>query len=235
VLVDIDPATYTLNPGLVEAVLTEQTRAILPVHLYGNPADMDAILAVARRHHLYVIEDCAQAHGAGYRGQKVGTLGDVAAFSFYPTKNLGAMGDGGAVVTGSAEVAERLRLLRQYGWRQRYVSDAPGYNSRLDELQAAILRVKLRHLETDNAARRQVAAQYQQWLADLPLLLPQTQAAGKHVYHLFVVQSRQRDALRAYLQEQGIGTAVHYPVPVHRQPAYHRLTRSGWCLANDDK
>jgi dTDP-4-amino-4,6-dideoxygalactose transaminase len=150
-------------------------------------------------------------------------LGHVAAFSFYPTKNLGAMGDGGAVVTGSTEVAERLRLLRQYGWRDRYVSDAPGYNSRLDELQAAILRVKLRHLETGNAARRQVAGQYRQWLADLPLLLPHAQAAGEHVYHLFVIQLRQRDALRAYLQEQGIGTAVHYPVPVHRQPAYYRL------------
>jgi dTDP-4-amino-4,6-dideoxygalactose transaminase len=160
VLVDVEPATYTLDPNRLEQAITPQTRAIIPVHLYGQPAEMAPILEIARHHQLRVIEDCAQAHGAIYQGRPVGSWGDVAAFSFYPTKNLGALGDGGAIVTAEADLAQRLRLLRQYGWRERYISEIAGFNSRLDELQAAILRVKLQHLAAGNEARRELAAQY---------------------------------------------------------------------------
>lgn len=222
-LVDVDPLTLTLDPALLVAAITPRTRAIVPVHLYGCPADMDAILATARNHALLVIEDCAQAHGARYRGRMVGTMGDVAAFSFYPTKNLGAMGDGGAVATNRPDVAERLRLLRQYGWRERYISDVPGYNSRLDELQAAVLRVRLRHLDEENEARRRVAAVYDAALRDLPLQRPHARPEDRHVYHLYAIRAQHRDDLQDYLAARDIGTAVHYPVPVHLQPAYHRL------------
>jgi dTDP-4-amino-4,6-dideoxygalactose transaminase len=239
VLIDIDPATYTLDPAGLAAAITSRTRAIVPVHLYGRPVDMDAILAVVRDHGLLVIEDCAQAHGATYGGRKVGTLGDAAAFSFYPTKNLGALGDGGAVVTNRPEVAERLRLLRQYGWRERYVSDVPGWNSRLDELQAAILRVRLRHLDEENAARRRLAGWYDEALVVMVDHRPQTTdheeaTHFKHAYHLYVIDvgrpssvvrrlSISRDALRDHLAAHGIGTGIHYPVPVHLQPGYAHL------------
>ncbi len=221
--VDIDPVTFTLDPTLLEAAITPRTKAVVPVHLYGGPADMDAILSIARQHGLLVIEDCAQAHGARYRGRMVGTMGDAAAFSFYPTKNLGAIGDGGAVATDRPDVAERLRLLRQYGWRERYISDIPGHNSRLDELQAAILRVRLGHLDEENDTRRRLAAIYDEALRDLPLERPRPRPDDHHVYHLYAVRAGQRDALQAHLTERGIGTAVHYPAPVHLQPAYHRL------------
>jgi dTDP-4-amino-4,6-dideoxygalactose transaminase len=223
VFVDVEPQTYTLDPSLLEAALTPRTRAIVPVHLYGQPADMRPILEFARRHGLVVIEDCAQAHGATYNGQRIGTLGDAAAFSFYPTKNLGAIGDGGAVVTNRSDLAERLSLLRQYGWRERYVSEIAGYNSRLDELQAAILRVRLGHLNAQNQTRQQLAQQYFDSLCDLPLTLPQARENAKHVFHLFVVETEYRDALREHLQARGIATGIHYPVPVHLQPAYQRL------------
>jgi dTDP-4-amino-4,6-dideoxygalactose transaminase len=223
VFVDIDPVTYTMDVSQVEAAITSRTKAVMPVHLYGRPAEMDTLLALARQHNLFVIEDCAQAHGARYKGKRVGMLGDAAAFSFYPTKNLGAVGDGGAVVTNNPAVADRLKMLRQYGWQQRYISDIAGYNSRLDELQAALLRVKLRHLDSFNADRRHLAERYLQQLAQLPLILPTAEPDCEPVFHLFVIQTEQRDGLRTYLAEQGIGTAVHYPVPVHRQPAYHRL------------
>ena len=222
-LVDINPTTYTLDPAQLAAAIRPRTRAIVPVHLYGAPADMDAVLAVARAHALPVVEDCAQAHGARYRGQMVGTLGDAAAFSFYPTKNLGALGDGGAVATNRPEVAERLRLLRQYGWRERYVSDVAGTNSRLDELQAAILRVRLRHLDAENAVRRWLAARYDAALAGLPIARPAARPDDGPVYHLYVIRAAARDALAEHLRARGIGTAVHYPVPVHRQPAYAHL------------
>lgn len=222
-LVDIEPGTLTMDPEKLRAAITPRTKAIVPVHLYGGPADMDAILAVAREHGLLVIEDCAQAHGARYRGRMVGTMGDAAAFSFYPTKNLGAVGDGGAVATSRPEVAERLRLLRQYGWRERYISDMPGYNSRLDELQAAVLRVRLRHLDEENEARRRAAAVYDTMLQGLPLELPVARPDDRHVYHLYAIRSERRDALQTFLATRGIGTAIHYPVPVHLQPAYHRL------------
>lgn len=222
-LVDIDPDTLTIDPACIEAAVTVKTKAILPVHLYGCPADMDAILDVARRHGLRVIEDCAQAHGAAYKGRMVGTMGDAAAFSFYPTKNLAAMGDGGAVATRHAAVAELLALLRQYGWRERYISEIPGYNSRLDELQAAILAVRLRHLDEENDARRRLADVYDEMLDGLPLSLPVARPDDRHVFHLYAIRTEQRDALMAHLRDRGIATAVHYPVPVHQQPAYARL------------
>ena len=225
VLVDIDPVRYTLDPDQLEAAITPHTRAVIPVHLYGCPADLDPILATARRHDLYVVEDCAQAHGAEYRGQPVGSWGHIAAFSFYPTKNLGACGDGGMVVTNDPELAERARLLRQYGWRERYISSLKGLNSRLDELQAAILRVKLRHLKDWNEKRRQLVRLYDERLAGSGVVTPCEPEDTMHVYHLYVVRHPRRDELRAFLRERDIGSLVHYPVPVHLQPAYRDLGR----------
>ncbi len=228
VLVDIDPATFTMDPQRLEDALQRVTAggegarrgAVIPVHLYGHPADMVAILEIARRYDLWVIEDCAQAHGAAIAGRKTGAFGDMAAFSFYPTKNLGALGDGGAVVTNDAELAERARLLREYGWRERYVSALPGLNSRLDTLQAAILRVKLRHLDAENERRRAAARLYTELLQESDLRLPIERPGMRHVYHQYVVRSSRRAAFQARLHERGIGTLIHYPVPVHRQPAY---------------
>ncbi len=223
VLVDIAPMTFTIDPARLESSISPRTRAILPVHLYGHPSDMEPILAIARQHGLAVIEDCAQAHGAYYRGRPVGGWGDAAAFSFYPTKNLGAVGDGGVVVANQADVAERLRLLRQYGWASRYISQVKGSNSRLDELQAAILRVKLRYLAGWNEQRRELAAHYTTLLKDTDLVLPRAVGDVTHVYHQYVIRVKERDALLAYLRERGIGAQVHYPVPVHLQPAYADL------------
>jgi dTDP-4-amino-4,6-dideoxygalactose transaminase len=221
IVIDIDPITYTIDPRLVEAAITPCTKAIVPVHLYGGTADLDPILDLARRYGLKVIEDCAQAHGAWYHGQRVGSWGDVACFSFYPTKNLGAIGDGGFIATHNTAIYERLNLLRQYGWRERYISEIAGWNSRLDELQAAILRVKLRHLDADNALRRQLASIYNESLFDLEgLTLPREAPDTEHVYHLYVIRHRQRDALMQFLRERGIGTSIQYPVPIHIQPAY---------------
>ncbi len=224
VFVDIDPRTYTIDPRRIEDAITPKTKAIVPVHLYGQPADLDAISAIAKRHGIPLVEDCAQAHGARWRGQRVGSFGDIAAFSFYPTKNLGAIGDGGIVVTSNKELASRARLLREYGWAERYVSHIEGWNSRLDELQAAILRVKLAHLDEDNARRRALAKRYDEALRDTRLTLPAAHASAEHVYHLYVVSTPDRDALQAGLRERGIGALVHYPVPVHRQPAYAALS-----------
>jgi dTDP-4-amino-4,6-dideoxygalactose transaminase len=223
VLVDVDPADGTMDPAKVEALVTPRTRAILPVHLYGQPAALAPLLDIAGRHSLFLVEDCAQAHGARYRGRPVGGWGHIASFSFYPTKNLGALGDGGAVVTDDPTLAERLRLLRQYGWRERYVSEIAGYNSRLDELQAAVLRVKLRYLDNWNERRRGLAARYDELLARAPLVRPVVRPESEPVYHLYVVQCAERERLRRYLAAEGIGSAVHYPVPVHRQPAYYHL------------
>jgi dTDP-4-amino-4,6-dideoxygalactose transaminase len=223
VFVDVYPATMNLDPARLSAAISPRSRAILPVHLYGRPADMDPIMEIARRHDLAVVEDCAQAHGASYRGRKVGSLGHVACFSFYPTKNLGAYGDGGAVVTDDPALADRLRLLRQYGWREQYRSEVRGVNSRLDELQAAILRVKLRHLDAWNARRRALAARYRELLAGSDLVLPAELPDGVHVYHLFIVQTPQRDELRDHLRRAGIGTGIHYPIPAHLQAAYRDL------------
>jgi dTDP-4-amino-4,6-dideoxygalactose transaminase len=221
VLVDIDPATYTMNPHALEAAVTPATKAVIPVHLYGHPAEMDAILEFARGHGLAVIEDCAQAHGASCMGRPVGTLGDLGCFSFYPTKNLGALGDGGAVIGDNPGLLERVRLLREYGWTPaaRYVSMIPGMNSRLDELQAAVLRVKLRYLAEENETRRSLAARYAELLADA-VTTPVEAHACRHVYHLYVVRAPARDAVRRRLEELGVGSGIHYPTPIHRQPAY---------------
>lgn len=228
VLVDIDPVHYTLDPARLEAAITPRTKAILPVHLYGQPADLATILAVARRYGLRVVEDCAQAHGACWDGRRVGVFGDAACFSFYPTKNLGALGDGGMVVTNDATIATEARLLREYGWAERYVSHRVGWNSRLDELQAAILRVKLRHLDRDNARRRAIADRYDRELRDLGITLPARRPGATHVFHLYVIRHPQRDRLLDFCRQQGIAPGVHYPVPVHLQPAYRdRLAGAG--------
>jgi dTDP-4-amino-4,6-dideoxygalactose transaminase len=235
VLVDVESGYYTLDPARLEAALSPRTRAILPVHLYGQPADLESILAVARRHGLRVVEDCAQAHGSKYQGRRVGAWGDAACFSFYPTKNLGAFGDGGMVVSADAGFAERVRQLREYGWVTRYVSQLPGYNSRLDELQAAVLRVKLRHLDADNAARAQRAAEYGDGLAGTAVERPRRRPGASHVFHLYVVATSQRDRLQAHLRAQGVGTLVHYPVPVHLQPAYRGRLRGHDALPETER
>jgi len=209
-------------------------KAIVPVHLYGHPADMPAIMAIADRYGLRVIEDCAQSHGAAAGGRRTGAWGHMAAFSFYPTKNLGALGDGGAVATDDPILAQRLRSLREYGWRQRYVSEETGMNSRLDELQAAVLRVKLRRLDSENERRRELAAAYDAALSGSDVELPQRADEVVHVYHQYVIRSAHRDSLRAWLREQGVGTLVHYPVPVHLQPAYQGRVRHGSLARTED-
>ena len=218
--VEPDSRTYNMDPTLIEAAITPRTKVILPVHLYGQPADMDPILAVARQHGLRVLEDGAQAHGARYKGQRLGAHGDVVAWSFYPGKNLGAMGDGGAVSTNDAQLADRIRVLRNYGSRVKYVNEVQGYNSRLDPLQAAILRVKLAYLDEWNARRSDIAARYQTSLADCGLTLPYVPDWAEPAWHLYVVQHPQRDALQKALAEVGVGTLIHYPIPPHLQQAY---------------
>ncbi len=221
VFVDVDPRTYTMDPAAAAAAITPRTRVLLPVHLYGHPADMAPLRDLARRHGLRLLEDAAQAHGTAYRGARTGTLGDLAAFSFYPTKNLGAYGDGGMVVTDDAALAEQVRLLRNYGQTDRYHHQIEGLNSRLDELQAAVLRVKLRHLDAWTAARRERAARYTATLrrAQAPTEAPW----AHHVYHLYVVRVPRRDAVQRALAQAGIGTLIHYPLPAHLQPAYAYL------------
>ncbi|MFH1799359.1 MAG: DegT/DnrJ/EryC1/StrS family aminotransferase [Candidatus Omnitrophota bacterium] len=224
VLVDIDPVTYTMDPGNLATVLAHapkgRPKAVIPVHLYGQPADMPAILEIARQYGLMVIEDCAQSLGAMLGGRRTGSWGDMAAFSFYPTKNLGALGDGGMVTTHDPALSEEVRSLRQYGWQQQRISHIPGGNSRLDELQAAILRVKLRYLDEENDKRRKIAAEYSKQLAVSSVRLPVEVSGSIPVYHQYVVRSEKRDLLRAHLKTLGVDTAVHYPVPVHQQPAY---------------
>ena len=221
--VEPDERTYNIDPKRIEAAITERTKAIMPVHLYGQPADMDPINDIARRYNLRVLEDAAQGHGACYKGRRVGGLGDMAGWSFYPGKNLGAFGDGGAVTTNNTEFADRLRVLRNYGSRIKYYNEVLGFNSRLDTIQAAILRVKLQHLEEWNARRRRVAAWYARELEDTSLMLPYVPEWAEPVYHLFVVRSHQRDALQQHLKDFGIGTLIHYPVPPHLQEAYRSL------------
>jgi len=240
ILVDVDSITFTMEVTHLEKLLAKYSKGqrssavgnpkvILPVHLYGHPANISAILELAQRYDLYVIEDCAQAHGTALHNRKVGNWGHIAAFSFYPTKNLGALGDGGAVVTNDPTLAERVRLLRQYGWRDRYISETAGGNSRLDELQAAILRVKLIHLDTDNMQRRAIAGCYNQNLRDSGLSLPSEATGAFHTYHQYVLRTPHRENLRQKLQEHGIGTGIHYPQPIHLQPAYCGIKRE----AND--
>lgn len=221
--VEPDERTFNLDPARIEAAITSRTRAILPVHLYGQPADMDPINAIARKHGLKVIEDAAQAHGARYKGRRVGSLGDAAAFSFYPAKNLGALGDGGAVATNDPDIQDRVRLLGNYGSQTKYRHEIKGYNSRLDELQAAFLSAKLSRLDAWAEHRRVLAAAYLAELSGCGLGLPYVPEWADPVWHLFVVRSAGRDALRAGLEQRGLGTLIHYPIPPHLQPAYADL------------
>lgn len=225
VLVDIDPDTYQIDPSLIEAAITPRTKAIMPVHLYGHPADMDPINEIARSHGLKVVEDASQAHGARYKGRRVGALGDVSAFSLYPAKNLGAYGDAGVVVTDDLEIADQIRLLRNYGSKVKYRHELRGFNRRLDTLQAAVLRVKLRYLDAWNAARRNHGAKYDELLQEHTdvVRLPATAEFAEPVFHLYVVQHEERDRLQEHLADRGISTVIHYPIPIHLQPAYADL------------
>jgi dTDP-4-amino-4,6-dideoxygalactose transaminase len=223
VFVDIEPDTFTMDPAALEAAITERTKAIIPVHLYGQPADMDPILAIARRHGLTVIEDAAQAHGAEYKERRAGSLGDMACFSFYPGKNLGAYGEGGMVVTDNAEYARTMRMYRDWGAEKKYQHVLRGYNYRLEGIQGAVLRVKLRHLEDWTESRRAAAARYDQLLAGSGVPTPVARPDVRHVYHLYVVRTARRAVWQATLQEQGIQTAIHYPQPVHLLPAFADL------------
>lgn len=227
VLVDIDPQTYNLDPQQVELAITPQTKAIMPVHLYGQLADMDAIIAIAERHHLYIIEDAAQAHGAELHGKRAGNFGDVACFSFYPGKNLGAYGDAGAICTNNEQLADRIAMLRNHGRTGKYLHDVIGYGERLDTLQAAILSAKLPHLESWNKARQQHAATYNGLLKEIPgITIPTVMNNASHVYHIYCIQvPERRDEILAALNSQGIGAGIHYPVPVHLQPA---MAHRGW-------
>jgi dTDP-4-amino-4,6-dideoxygalactose transaminase len=227
--VEPDPATHNIDPARIAAAITPRTRALLPVHLYGQPADMDRVLQIARAHGLAVVEDAAQAHGARYKGRTLGAHGDIVCWSFYPGKNLGALGDGGAVTTNNADLADRVRVLRNYGSRVKYVNEVQGVNSRLDPLQAAVLRVKLPHLDAWTDRRRALASAYQAGLADAGLTLPHVPDWADPAWHLYVVRSPERDALQARLSDAGVGTLIHYPIPPHCQAAYAEMA-----LAPDD-
>lgn len=223
VFVDVDPVTWTMHPGSIEAAITPRTKAILPVHLHGLMADMDPIMEIARRHGLVVIEDAAQAHGAEYRGRRAGSIGDLGCFSFYPGKNLGAFGEGGAVVTDRPELAGRVSLLRDWGQEAKYDHVIPGYNYRMDEIQSAILNVKMDYIERWTEARRSLAERYNALLSDLPLARPQPPRDARHVYHVYAVRLQRRDDALTLLRDAGIGAGIHYPVPVHLQRAYAEL------------
>lgn len=223
VLADIDPVSRTLDVRAVRAVLSERTKAIMPVHLHGGMADMDGICALADAHGLLVIEDAAQAHGAEFNGRRAGSIGDLGCFSFYPGKNLGACGEGGAIVTDSAELTERLRMLRDWGQREKYLHVLKGYNYRMESLQAALLAVKLQHIEAWTESRRSHAAYYSELLAGSEMILPREMPGSRHVYHAYAVQSRDRAMVQDRLARAGISTGIHYPVPVHLQPAYADL------------
>jgi len=222
--VEPDPATFNIDPTRIEAAITPRTKVILPVHLYGQPADLDPILSIARAHGLKVLEDAAQTHGARYKGRKIGGHGDAVAWSFYPSKNLGALGDAGAITTNDDELADRLRVLRNYGSRVKYIHEVAGWNSRLDPLQAAVLRVKLKHLDSWNAQRAEIAAWYLRELSRIPdLVLPRVPDWAEPVWHHFVIRHPRRDAVQQALSEAGVGTLIHYPIPPHRQQAYSYL------------
>jgi dTDP-4-amino-4,6-dideoxygalactose transaminase len=223
VLVDIDPKTYTMDPGKIEKAITKKTKAIIPVHIYGHPADMDPILEIARRHHLVVIEDAAQAHGAEYKGRRVGSLGDMACFSFYPGKNLGAYGEGGIVVTNNPDYVRVIRMLRDWGQERKYHHDLKGFNYRMEGFQGAILRVKLRYLEGWTEARRSHAAEYSRLLKDSPYAIPQERQDCRHVYHIYAIRTPDREGTQKALQKEDIGWNIHYPIPVHLQKAYADL------------
>jgi dTDP-4-amino-4,6-dideoxygalactose transaminase len=221
--VEPDPATHNINPTRIEAAITPATKVLLPVHLYGQPVDLDPIIALGRKHGLAVVEDAAQAHGARYKGQRIGAHGDVVCWSFYPGKNLGALGDGGAVTTNRADLADRIRLLRNYGSRAKYVNEMQGVNSRLDPIQAAVLRVKLHHLDAWTERRRVIATAYSDGLRDIGLILPSVPNWADPAWHLYVVRSSDRGVLQQHLSAAGVGTLIHYPIPPHMQAAYAEL------------
>ncbi|MDD4906204.1 MAG: DegT/DnrJ/EryC1/StrS family aminotransferase [Methylobacter tundripaludum] len=223
VFVDIDPRTFTIDVKAIEAAITDKTKAILPVHLYGQPADMDPILDIAKRHGLVVIEDAAQAHGAEYKGKRVGSIGDMGCFSFYPGKNLGAYGEGGMVVTSNPEYTRTMRMLRDWGAEQKYQHVLKGYNFRLEGIQGAVLRVKLRHLEAWTEARRAAAAHYNELMSDSGVATPEAMPYARHVYHIYAIRTQQRSEWQQALQDKGIQTGIHYPIPVHLLPAYADL------------
>jgi len=223
VFVDIEEDSYNINPDLIESRITSRTKAIIPVHLYGNPCNMDKIMQITQKYNLRVIEDCAQAHGAEFKGKEAGTFGDFGAFSFYPSKNLGANGDAGMLVTDNEELAGKIRLLRNYGFEGRYNSIIRGYNSRLDEIQAALLDFKLTKLDEWNSRRKQIADRYMNELDGLPVILPSFSYENNHVFHLFVIRVAQRDKFMEFLLNEGISTIIHYPIPIHLQPAYKYL------------
>lgn len=223
VFVDVEPETLNMDPSLITAKITERTKAILPVHLHGHPADMDPILKIARQYGLKVIEDAAQAHDSEYKGHRVGSLGDIACFSFYPGKNLGACGEGGIVVTANGDYAHTIRMLRDWGQSRKYHHDMKGFNYRMDGIQGAVLRVKLRHLKVWTEARRCHAQMYNELLRDAEVATPQERDYARHVYHVYSIRTSQRDALQKKLTQQGIGTGIHYPIPVHLQAAYADL------------
>lgn len=228
--VEPDERTYNIDPARIEAAITPRTKVMLPVHLYGQPADLDPILAVARQYGLRVLEDAAQAHGARYKGQRIGAHGDAVAWSFYPGKNLGALGDGGAVTTNDTDLAERLRLLHNYGSREKYVNEVQGFNSRLDPVQAAVLGVKLKHLDEWNARRATCAGRYHAGLADSEWMFPWEPDWTAPAWHLYVIRTQHRDALQRHLADAGVGTLIHYPIPPYRQQAYANLGHSpGTC------
>ena len=220
VFVDIEPDYFAMDTEKLEALISPRTKAVIPVHIYGQPANMAKVISVAQKHNIFVIEDCAQAHGAEYKNRKAGSFGDISCYSFYPTKNLGAVGDGGAVLTNNEELATRVKLLREYGWAERYISYIDGWNSRLDEIQAAILRIKLNFLDDDNGKRRKIAGIYAGLQSCTNITLPEVRPDANHVYHLYVIKLQERDKLLNYLKDHGIGTLIHYPVPVHLQRAY---------------
>ncbi len=220
IMVDITDDRYGLDPEQVARAISPRTKAIMPVHLYGHPVDLGPILDLCARQGLKLVEDCAQAHGAEWQGRQVGTIGDVGCYSLYPTKNLGALGDGGIIVTSDADLAEKLRMMRQYGWRDRQYSEIQGFNSRLDEIQAAVLRVKLNYLSAGNARRRSIAQRYSAGLKGLPMALPEVHDGCEAVFHLYVLRTPERDALKAHLASEGIVAGIHYPIPCHKHPAY---------------
>ncbi len=225
VFVDIEPNYYSIDTEKISSAITSKTKAIIPVHLYGCPVDMESLIEIAKKNNLKVIEDCAQAHGALYKGRRVGSLGNLSCFSFYPTKNLGAIGDGGIILTDDSDLAKQCQLIREYGWEDRYVSSTDGWNSRLDEIQASILRVKLKYLDDDNQKRRDISKIYRETLKDSELLLPQERKDTTHVYHLFVIRAKERDKLKAYLETKDVYPNIHYPVPIHIQPQFKNFLK----------
>lgn len=226
VLVDVDPVFYTLNPAQLQEVLTPKTKAVIAVHLYGQAADLDVIGQFCADNKLFLIEDVSQAHGGKWKGKHLGSIGHIGCFSCYPTKNLGALGDAGLVTTNDTKLGDKLRMLREYGWQQRYISELVGRNSRIDELQSAILRIKLRHLDSDNSKRQRIAVEYSKLLVGQGIHLPNKDQRSEHVFHLYVIRTSNRRELMDYMKMNGIQTGIHYPMPVHLQPAYKDRIRT---------